>query len=368
MFMINWHDTAGTLAGDCPWNDDLIFAELVARKLGIPLKVVDFSTDYRKRVVDYMFAEYEKGRTPNPDVLCNREIKFDLFIKAAMNEGADFVATGHYCRRDEITVQGSTVSRLLQGLDPQKDQSYFLCQLSQDQLHKTLFPIGNLLKQNVRDIAREQHLATADRKDSQGICFVGKVDLPEFLKQKLAVKKGPILEIPASLPIYQAYARLHREWLKSPVNPESLINEFQYGPADGTVVGSHDGAHYYTIGQRKGLNIGGKAEPVFVISNDTRNNNLYVGMGHEHPGLNRWGLFIPQSDIHWVRKDLAMQTGDKKHLLVRVRYRQPLQQAELIKTAGGMCIIFDRKQRGITSGQFAAWYDGDELLGSGVIE
>ena len=368
MFMINWHDTTGTLAGDCPWNDDLIFAELVARRLDIPLKVVDFSADYRKRVVDYMFTEYEKGRTPNPDVLCNREIKFDLFIKAAREEGADFVATGHYCRRDQITVQGCSVSRLLQGLDPNKDQSYFLCQLSQGQLSKTLFPIGGLLKQTVREIAREQNLATAERKDSQGICFVGKVDLPEFLKQKLAVKKGLILEIPASLTIYHEYARLHREWLKSPDYPEKLSNEFHYVPSDGTVVGSHEGAHYYTIGQRKGLNIGGKPEPVFVISNDTVNNNLYVGMGHEHPGLNRWGLFIPHDDIHWVRKDMALQTGERKRMQVRVRYRQPLQQAEVIKTAEGMCIIFDKKQRGITSGQFAAWYDGDELVGSGIIE
>jgi len=368
MFMINWHDTIGTLAGDCPWNDDLIFAELVARRLDIPLKVVDFSADYRKRVVDYMFSEYEKGRTPNPDILCNREIKFDLFIKAAMEEGADFVATGHYCRKDEIIVQGNTVSRLLQGLDPNKDQSYFLCQLSQEQLSKAIFPIGSLLKQTVREIAREQHLATAERKDSQGICFVGKVDLPEFLKQKLAVKKGPILEIPASLPLYHEYARLHREWLKSTDHPEKLSSEFQYGPADGTLVGSHEGAHYYTIGQRKGLNIGGKPEPVFVISNDTVNNNLYVGMGHEHPGLNRWGLFVPHIDIHWVRMDMALQTGERKRMQVRVRYRQPLQQAEVIKTAEGICIIFDKKQRGITSGQFAAWYEGDELIGSGVIE
>jgi tRNA-specific 2-thiouridylase len=368
MFMINWHDTAGTLAGDCPWNDDLIFAELVTRKLDIPLKTIDFSSAYRKRVVDYMFTEYEHGRTPNPDVLCNREVKFDLFIKAAIDNGADYVATGHYCRKEEILAEGITVYRLLQGRDPNKDQSYFLCQLSQEQLKKAIFPIGNLLKQEVREIAREQGLATAERKDSQGICFVGKVDLPEFLKQKLKPKPGSIIEIPADIPIYAEYARLHREWLKNHDNLEKLTNEFQYLPDDGHVSGFHNGAHFYTIGQRKGLNIGGKAEPMFVIATDTLENNLYVGMGHAHPGLNRWGLFIPAADIHWIRKDLAPKPGENQNMLVRVRYRQPLQQATLFMKQDGLYIVFDKKQRGITSGQFAAWYDNEELIGSGVIQ
>jgi tRNA-uridine 2-sulfurtransferase len=369
MFMINWHDTTGTLSGDCPWNDDLIFAELTARKLGIQLVTVDFSEEYRKRVVDYMFREYEQGRTPNPDVLCNREVKFDLFIKAALEHGADFIATGHYCRMEQlVTPAGVNVNRLLQGIDKNKDQSYFLCQLSQEQLQSALFPVGNLVKQQVRNIAREQGLATAERKDSQGICFVGKVDLPEFLKQKLRSKVGDIIEIPKNLPSYAVYEKAHKEWMKDQRHPELLTRNFAYVPANGVVAGSHDGAHFYTIGQRKGLNIGGKAEPMFVIATDTVNNNLYVGMGHGHPGLNRWGLFIPVVDIHWIRPDLALKASDSKRLSVRVRYRQPLQQATLYRREEGLHIIFEKQQRGITSGQFAAWYDGDELIGSGVIE
>jgi tRNA-specific 2-thiouridylase len=368
MFMINWHDTTGTLAGDCPWNDDLIFAELVARKLDIPLVTIDFSQEYRKRVVDYMFTEYERGRTPNPDVLCNREVKFDLFIKAAITHGADYIATGHYCRKEEIIVDGKPVYRLLQGTDPNKDQSYFLCQLSQEQLRMALFPVGGMLKQTVRDIAREQNLATAERKDSQGICFVGKVDLPEFLKQKLKSKTGKIIEIPDDLPSFLEYTQWHRTWLKQHENPEKLTLGFHFDESDGKLVGNHDGAHFYTIGQRKGLNIGGKAEPVFVIATDTVDNNIYVGMGHDHPGLNRWGLYIPAPDIHWVRSDLAFQPGENREMLVRVRYRQPLQHATLFMKEEGMYIVFEKKQRGITAGQFAAWYDQEELVGSGVIK
>jgi tRNA-specific 2-thiouridylase len=368
MFMINWHDTTGTLAGDCPWNDDLIFAQLVARKLDIPLITVDFSEEYRKRVVDYMFREYHAGRTPNPDVLCNREVKFDLFIKAAVENGAELVATGHYCRKDEMVSGGKTIYRLLRGLDPDKDQSYFLCQLSQEQLQKAIFPIGGMLKKEVREIARQEGLATAERKDSQGICFVGKVDLPEFLKQKLKAQSGQIIEIADNYGGYAGYAHAHREWLRTNENIKSLTTDFSYMPKDGTVLGQHEGAHFYTIGQRKGLNIGGKAEPMFVISTDTAGNNLYVGMGHNHPGLNRWGLFIPQSEIHWIRPDLAMKPGDSRQLLTRVRYRQPLQESTLYMRNEGLHIIFDRRQRGITSGQFAAWHDGDELIGSGVIE
>lgn len=368
MFMINWHDTAGTLAGDCPWNDDLIFAELIARKLGIPLKTVDFSEEYRKRVVDYMFAEYERGHTPNPDVLCNREVKFDLFVKAALDHGADYIATGHYCRKEATVVNGATIYRLLQGHDPNKDQSYFLCQLSQEQLKMAMFPVGHLMKQEVRGIAREHGLATAERKDSQGICFVGKVNLPEFLKQKLQPKHGMIIEIPADLPVYSEYARTYREFLKSGAGLERLTAEFHYAAGDGNPAGKHNGAHFFTIGQRKGLNIGGKAEPMFVIGTNTTQNNLFVGMGHGHPGLNRWGLIIPSADIHWIRKDMALQAGDIRKTLVRIRYRQPLQQATLFMRQHGMFIIFDRKQRGITPGQFAAWYEGEELTGSGVIQ
>jgi len=365
--MINWHDTTGTLAGDCPWNDDLIFAELTARKLDIPLKTVDFSSEYRKRIVDYMFSEYEKGRTPNPDVLCNREVKFDLFLNAALEEGADFIATGHYCRKAEIDTDKGKVYRLFAGLDPSKDQSYFLCQLSQSQLEKALFPVGNLYKNEVRQLARENDLATAERKDSQGLCFIGKIHLPDFLKQKLQAREGEIIEIPSHLPAYKAYADAHRHFLSTGQGMQSLVSDFSYGKEDGIVLGSHNGAHYYTVGQRKGLNIGGKAEPLFVLKPDTATNNLFVGMGHSHPGLNRWGLFIPDSDIHWLRNDISIRPGQSKNLMVRIRYRQALQQATLYREKEGIYILFEKRQRGITAGQFAAWYEGEELLGSGVI-
>jgi tRNA-specific 2-thiouridylase len=367
MFMINWHDTAGTLAGDCPWNDDLLFAELVARKLDIPLKTVDFSEEYKTRIVDYMFSEYEKGRTPNPDVLCNREVKFDLFLKAALQEGADYIATGHYCRKAEIQAEGGKIYRLFAGADASKDQSYFLCQLSQSQLEKALFPVGNLLKSEVRRIAREHSLATAERKDSQGLCFIGKIHLPDFLKQKLQGKAGAVVEIPADLPVYKAYAGIHRQFLSTGEGRMELTRDFVYVPEEGTVIGTHNGAHYYTVGQRKGLNIGGKAEPLFVLKPDTAGNYLYVGMGHAHPGLNRWGLFIPGNDIHWLRHDLALGPGQTRQVLARVRYRQALQNATLYREKEGMVMLFEKRQRGITAGQFAAWYDGEELLGSGVI-
>ncbi|MBN1415162.1 MAG: tRNA 2-thiouridine(34) synthase MnmA [Bacteroidales bacterium] len=367
IFMINWHDTTGTISGDCPWHDDLLFAELVARKLDIPLKTVDFSKEYKKRIVDYMFSEYERGRTPNPDVLCNREVKFDVFLKAAMDEGADYIATGHFCRKEELQTAEGKVYRLLAGVDKPKDQSYFLCQLSQSQLAKALFPVGNLTKNEVRQIARASGLATAERKDSQGLCFIGKIHLPDFLKQKLKSKPGVIIEISADLPAYNEYSRLHRHFLASGEGLSNLTKDFVYTREDGTIIGKHNGAHYYTVGQRKGLNVGGKAEPLFVLKPDTATNNLYVGMGHGHPGLNRWGLFIPGSDIYWIRPDMALKPGQNRQVLARVRYRQALQHATLYREEEGLYVIFVKRQRGITPGQFAAWYEGEELLGSGVI-
>ncbi len=353
LFMINWHDTTGTLKGDCPWNDDLIFAELVARKLDIPFHTVDLSDQYRRRVVDYMFSEYEKGRTPNPDVLCNREIKFDIFIDAAKQYGAEMVATGHYCRKE--TIDGTEpVHRLLAGSDPNKDQSYFLCQLSQQQLSMALFPIGHLLKPEVRRIAEEKGLVTATKKDSQGICFVGKVDLPTFLQQKIKGKEGCIMEIPADLPVYSN-------------KDHNAYTPYLYSAADGFEVGKHSGSQFYTIGQRKGLNIGGKAKPLFVIGIDVENNIVYTGQGDDHPGLYRKGLFIKSDDIHWIRTDLKLNAGESDEYLVRIRYRQPLQKAVLHKKEEGIFIEFDKPQRGITAGQFAAWYKEDELMGSGVI-
>ncbi len=360
LFMINWHDKTGTLAGDCPWEDDLLFAELVARKLDIPFHSVDFSEQYRKRVVDYMFAEYERGRTPNPDVLCNREVKFDLFLDKAKELGADLIATGHYCRKDEFIRKedGQTVYRLLAGLDPNKEQSYFLCQLSQEQLSHALFPVGQLHKPELRKIAANAGLATATRKDSQGICFVGKVDLPAFLQQKLNPRDGITVEIP---PDTEIYMNTHDESL------EEMALPYRYSPEMGKIVGKHRGAHFYTIGQNKGLNIGGRPLPSFVIATDVENNILYTGLGDRHPGLYRKALFIRQPEIHWIRPDLKLQSGETRDLLVRIRYRQELQRARLIQKEEGLYIKFDAPQRGVTPGQFAAWYDGEELLGSGAI-
>ncbi len=365
LFMINWHETEGTLSGDCPWHDDLIFAELVAQKLGVPFRTTDLSEPYRKRVVDYMFAEYEKGRTPNPDVLCNREIKFDMFIDEALKLGADLVATGHYCRKEETVSGGRTVYRLLAGADANKDQSYFLCQLNQKQLSRALFPLGELTKPGVRRIAADMGLPSAEKKDSQGICFVGKVDLPLFLQQKLQSQKGDIIEIPRGF-----YRHLPRPVDKPGSNTdlESLCRPVIYRPDDGIKTGSHNGAWFYTVGQRKGLNIGGKKEPVFVVSTDIEKNLVYTGEGHSHPGLNRRGLFIRANDIHWIREDMKMKPGESDDYLVRIRYRQPLQKAKLFMREQGLYIVFESYQRGIAAGQFAAWYSGDELVGSGVID
>ncbi|MDR0365165.1 MAG: tRNA 2-thiouridine(34) synthase MnmA [Bacteroidales bacterium] len=367
LFMVNWHDTTGLLEGDCPAEHDRLLAQLVAKKLEIPFHEVDLSKEYRQRVVDYMFSEYEKGRTPNPDVLCNREIKFGPFLDIAKKMGADFIATGHYCRKEIIEKEGTTIYRLLAGTDQNKDQSYFLCQLSQEQLAHALFPIGNLEKPEVRRIAHELSLATADRKDSQGICFVGKIDLPLFLQQQLKSKTGDIVEIPNNFTYPEFSTSLSLSGQESDERLRALSHPYSYKKEDGKVVGQHSGAHFYTIGQRKGLNVGGKTEPLFVIDTDAAKNIVYVGMGHQHPGLNRAGLFIPKEEIHWGRPDLEMKTGEKRSYLVRIRYRQPLQNATLFYREAGMYIIFDQLQRGIASGQFAVWYDGEELIGSGVI-
>ena len=360
LFMINWKETTGSLTAECAWEDDVIFAEMTAKKLDIPFHIVDLSDYYRARVVDYMFSEYEKGRTPNPDVLCNREIKFDIFMQKALELGADFVATGHYCRREVIEIDGIPTFRLLEGIDPNKDQSYFLCQLNQYQLSKSLFPIGHLLKPAVRKIAREQGLVTAERKDSQGICFVGKVDLPVFLQQKLEPKKGNVILIQAD---FSARKKLE----KNRDNLPKLTSAFPFKPWQGSVIGEHNGAHYYTIGQRKGLNIGGFTEPLFVLAIDVVRNIVYVGEGKEHPGLYRPGLFIAKEEIHWIRPDRALNPGEEFSFLVRIRYRQPLEKGTMIMEEDGAYILFDQEQRGVTSGQFAAWYEGDELIGSGII-
>jgi tRNA-uridine 2-sulfurtransferase len=364
LFMINWKDSRVTLSGDCSWEEDLIVAQLVAKKLGIHLHVVDSSEDYKLKVVEYMFGEYEKGRTPNPDVLCNREIKFDVFINKAKEIGADYFATGHYCRKEEIVVDGKITYRLLAGSDPNKDQSYFLCQLSQDQIKNVLFPIGHLLKPEVRKIAEELDLASAKKKDSQGICFVGKVDLPTFLQQKLKPRKGDIIEISKTSVEENDQ---HASVLFDDDKLKLLTTERIYWPEEGKKVGEHNGAFYYTIGQRKGLDVGGTPEPLFIISTDIEKNIVYVGQGKDHPGLFRKGLFIKKETIHWIRPDLELKAGQQRRFLVRIRYRQELQEATIYQKEEGMFIVFDILQRGITPGQFAAWYDGEELVGSGII-
>jgi tRNA-specific 2-thiouridylase len=366
LFMKNWHDTTGVLEADCPWLDDKYDAESVARKLNIPFHFVDLSIEYRARVVDYMFSEYEKGRTPNPDVLCNREIKFDVFMDKAFELGAEFVATGHYCRKETIQTDSGEMHRLLAGSDGNKDQSYFLCQLNQKQLSKALFPIGEMIKPEVRKVAGELKLITAHKKDSQGICFVGKVDLPVFLQQKLEAKKGRVFLIPPDCDLF------HREWENGGIDADSEILEelsaaYPFHPKYGERIGEHSGAHFYTIGQRKGLDIGGFAEPLFVVGINVDFNQVFVGMGKEHPGLFRKVLKIDNEEVHWIRPDLALKNDESRRLKVRIRYRQPLQDGVLIKRETGMFIVFDQPQRGITAGQFAAWYEEDELIGSGVI-
>lgn len=360
LFMRNWHDETVTLSNDCPWIDDSNDALLVAEHLGIPFQVLDLSKEYKERIVDYMFAEYEAGRTPNPDVLCNREIKFDVFLKAAMELGADYVATGHYCRK---TTTEDGIHHLLAGLDPNKDQSYFLCQLSQEQLAKALFPIGNLQKSEVRAIAKEIGLVTAEKKDSQGLCFVGKISLPEFLQQKLQVKHGKIIEINELDTQFVNYSNI-------PVNLDNVIElskEFIYSPTMGLEVEKHIGAHYYTIGQRKGLHIGGRPNPSFVIGIDTETNTVYSGQKDDHPGLNKWALKIESKEMHWINPNFAMNIGDVKAFDIRIRYRQALQKGTLTRLEDGYYILFDKKQRGIAPGQFAALYLQDELIGSGII-
>ena len=429
LFMQNWHDASTTLHGDCEWEEDRFVAEMVARKIGIPFYFVDLSKEYRQRVVDYMFDEYEKGRTPNPDVLCNREIKFDAFLKCAEKLGADYVATGHYCRKETIQTPDGQVHRILAGSDPNKDQSYFLCQLTQTQLSKAMFPIGDIVKPEVRRLAHEADLPSADKKDSQGICFVGKVDLPTFLQQKLKPCEGDIVEV------YDAYYADNEQYnflkstldsllldglseakmitdyisedkasaavqtgcpfsfekiaalsdedflrLSEPVKYEIKFEtetyrsgrkhikktRFKENPF-GKIVGKHDGAQFYTIGQRKGLNVGGHKDSIFVIETDIPNNLIFVGEGHTHKGLSRSCLRITPDEIHWIRPDLAMSEGEIRRYKVRIRYRQPLQDATVIMRSNGMYILFDTPQRGITAGQFAVWYDGDEMVGSGVI-
>lgn len=364
LFMKNWHDDSVTISNECPWLEDSNDALLVAEKLGIPFQTVDLSEQYREKIVDYMFNEYEQGRTPNPDVLCNREIKFDVFMKIALSLGADYVATGHYCRKGEVIVDGKPVYQLLAGIDSNKDQSYFLCQLSQEQLAKSLFPIGELTKPEVREIATQQNLVTAEKRDSQGLCFIGKVRLPEFLQQQLQPKEGLIYEIDYNNPIYNQPQRTFSSLEEELASASEGIN---YTPELGKVVGKHNGAHYFTIGQRKGLNVGGTKEALFIIATDVKSNSIYTGQGQNHPGLFKKALRVDTSEIHWVRKDLALKNGESLNVLARIRYRQALQKATLYQFESGLYVAFENPQSAITQGQFVAWNIGNELVGSGVI-
>ena len=355
LFMRNWNDESVIIDEECPWIEDSNDALQVAEILEIPFQVIDFSKEYKERIVDYMFKEYQNGRTPNPDILCNREIKFDLFLKKAIELGADFVATGHYCRKEEITIDGNKIQRLLAGKDATKDQSYFLCQVNQYQLSKSLFPIGDMQKSEVRKLAKEIGLNTAEKKDSQGLCFIGKVKLPTFLQQFLKPKTGKVVEINAENSMY----------LKE--NISNKFEGFSYSSSIGKVVGDHNGAHYYTIGQRKGLNIGGFPLPLFIIGTNVKENIIYVGQGEDHPGLYRDGLTVSKENIHWVREDLKIDFDNPTDYNSRIRYRQKLTPCTITINEFGLKVSFQESQRGITPGQFISWYKNDELIGSGVI-
>lgn len=364
LFMKNWHDDSVTISNECPWLDDSNDAMLVADKLGIPFQTVDLSAQYKERIVDYMFNEYERGRTPNPDVLCNREIKFDVFMKIALELGADYVATGHYCRKGVLEQDGTTTYQLLAGVDQNKDQSYFLCQLSQEQLAKSLFPIGELTKPQVREIAMELDLVTAEKKDSQGLCFIGKVKLPDFLQQQLKPKEGVIIEVSKD---NIAFQEVKTDFNSKEEQLQSMSRKMDFTSDDGIIVGKHQGAHYFTKGQRKGLAVGGTIEPLFVINTDVNTNIIYTGQGKYHPGLYKKALFVSNDELHWVREDLALKSGETMSVLARIRYRQDLQKAVLYKVESGLYVEFEIAQSAITEGQFVAWYLDDELLGSGVI-
>tara|TARA_B100002019_G_scaffold264086_1_gene252621 strand:+ start:939 stop:2126 length:1188 start_codon:yes stop_codon:yes gene_type:complete len=364
LFMKNWHDESLTISNDCPWLEDSNDAMLVANKLNIPFQTIDLSKEYQSRIINYMFDEYKMGKTPNPDILCNREIKFDIFLKLALNLGADYVATGHYCQVESFNKNNKKIFRLLSGDDHLKDQSYFLCQLTQKQLSKVIFPIGKLTKKEVREIAKKNDLITAEKKDSQGLCFVGKVKLPDFLKQKLTPKKGKVIKVDNN---FISYNKEESDFESNKSYLEFLCSPKNFSETDGEFIGYHNGAFFYTVGQRKGLDIGGFKDPLFVLTKDIDKNILYVGMGSDHPALFKKALFISKKDIHWVRDDLTIEPNQSMEVYFRVRYRQPLEKGKIFMYSNGLFILFDRPISSIASGQFASWYIENELIGSGVI-
>ena len=364
LFMKNWHDESLTISNDCPWLEDSNDAMLVANKLNIPFQTIDLSKEYQSRIINYMFDEYKMGKTPNPDILCNREIKFDIFLKLALNLGADYVATGHYCQVESFNKNNKKIFRLLSGDDHLKDQSYFLCQLTQKQLSKVIFPIGKLTKKEVREIAKKNDLITAEKKDSQGLCFVGKVKLPDFLKQKLTPKKGKVIKVENN---FISDDKEESDFESNKSYLEFLCSPKNFSETDGEFIGYHNGAFFYTVGQRKGLDIGGFKDPLFVLAKDIDKNILYVGMGSDHPALFKKALFISKKDIHWVRNDLTIEPNQSMEVYFRVRYRQPLEKGKIFMYSNGLFILFDRPISSIASGQFASWYIENELIGSGVI-
>jgi len=364
LFMKNWHDETVTISDECPWLDDSNDAMLIAEKLGIPFQTVDLSKEYHSRIIDYMFNEYENGRTPNPDVLCNREIKFDVFLEIALSLGADYIATGHYCQVNKINKDDKEIYRLIAGADEKKDQSYFLCQLNQKQLSKAIFPIGHLTKADVRNIAKNNDLITAEKKDSQGLCFVGKVKLPDFLKQRLTAKKGKVIKIDSKFIQQKTDLTMFNS---KEEELQLLSSPYSFSSVDGQEIGEHNGAYYYTVGQRKGLNIGGFRDPLFVLQTDVSNNIIYVGMGESHPALFKKALFVCSNEIHWIREDLKIDENETMQIEFRIRYRQPLQSGTLYRFKKGLYILFDKPISSVTAGQFVSWYINDELIGSGII-
>ena len=364
LFMKNWHDESVTISDECPWLDDSNDAMLIAEKLGIPFQTVDLSKEYHSKIIDYMFNEYENGRTPNPDVLCNREIKFDVFLEIALGLGADYIATGHYCQVNKIYKDDKEIYRLIAGADEKKDQSYFLCQLNQKQLSKAIFPIGHLTKADVRNIAKNNDLITAEKKDSQGLCFVGKVKLPDFLKQRLTAKKGKVIKIDSKFVQQKTDLNMFNS---EEQELQFLSSPFSFSSSDGQEIGEHNGAYYYTVGQRKGLNIGGFRDPLFVLQTDVSNNIIYVGMGESHPALFKKALFVNSNEIHWIREDLKIDENEIMQIEFRIRYRQPLQSGTLYRFKKGLYILFDKPISSVTAGQFVGWYINDELIGSGII-
>ncbi len=364
LFMKNWHDETVTISDECPWLDDSNDAMLIAEKLGIPFQTVDLSKEYHSRIIDYMFNEYENGRTPNPDVLCNREIKFDVFLEIALSLGADYIATGHYCQVNKINKDDKEIYRLIAGADEKKDQSYFLCQLNQKQLSKAIFPIGHLTKADVRNIAKNNDLITAEKKDSQGLCFVGKVKLPDFLKQRLTPKKGKVIKIDSKFILQKTDLTMFNS---KEEELQLLSSPYSFSSVDGQEIGEHNGAYYYTVGQRKGLNIGGFRDPLFVLQTDVSNNIIYVGMGESHPALFKKALFVCSNEIHWIREDLKIDENETMQIEFRIRYRQPLQSGTLYRFKKGLYILFDKPISSVTAGQFVSWYINDELIGSGII-